>query len=264
MDLRPKPDLPDADATTRLHTVSEHYQPSRADRLPEDWESRTQAWTRRDYPLGMSVCRGVFLSAGVGTWATLTGLLYAMYDEPAAVERALESAVDLALWSLEQLPSDLRLDFATFSEPIASFHGPVISPAHYRRYALPQYRRLIDRLQASGVQVVVVQAYGQIGSLLPLLVETGINALWCSHANQAGVDYIELRQKYGRDLRLIGRIDTEMLRKGRRAIDEELANRVRPLLEEGGYLPLLDDRVRIDMPYGNYGYYRSELEKLVT
>ena len=263
IDLRPKPDLPDGDAAARLRAVSEHYQPSRADRFPEDWDSHTEAWKVRDYPLGMSVCRGVFLSAGVGTWATLTGLLYAMYDEPDAVERAMESAVDLALWSLDEMDPGVDLDFATFSEPIASFHGPVISPAHYRRFALPHYRRLVDRLQALGVRVVVVQAFGQIGSLLSLLVETGINALWCSHANQAGVDYLKLRQEYGTDLRLIGGIDTEMLRKDRRAIDDVLADRVHPLLEGGGYLPLLDDRVRIDMPYDNYGYYRSELEKAV-
>ncbi|MDP6775245.1 MAG: uroporphyrinogen decarboxylase family protein [Candidatus Latescibacteria bacterium] len=264
VDLRPKPDLSDEDASARLRAVPDHYRQSRDERFPEDWDSRTRAWIAREFPLGMSVSRGVFLTAGVGTWDTLTGLLYAMYDDPAAVERAMESAADLSLWLLEQLPPGLSLDYAVLSEPIASFHGPVVSPAHYRRFALPHYRRLLDHLGSLGVQVMVVQAYGQIEPLLPLLLETGFNTLWCSHATQAGVDYVRLRHDHGRDLRLIGGIDTEVLRKDRRAIDEELTTRIRTLLDSGGYLPLLDDRVRVDVPHDNYTYYRSQLEKVVA
>jgi len=36
------------------------------------------------------------------------------------------------------------------------------------------------------------------------------------------------------------------------------------VVDRGGYLPLLDDRVRPDVPYENYADYRARLEKRVA
>jgi hypothetical protein len=33
------------------------------------------------------------------------------------------------------------------------------------------------------------------------------------------------------------------------------------LLSDGGYIPMLDGRVRIDIPFDNYVYYKRLLEK---
>ncbi len=76
------------------------------------------------------------------------------------------------------------------------------------------------------------------------------------------MDYRSIRQEFGRDLRLIGGIDLDALRFGRDAIRRELLEKVPPLLESGGYIPLADGRVRSDVPYADYVYYRELLEQL--
>ena len=56
--------------------------------------------------------------------------------------------------------------------------------------------------------------------------------------------------------RRLKRIDT--------LIDEALRRIVAPLLEQGGYLPLLDDRVRTNVSYEHYRYYRTRLQQLLA
>jgi hypothetical protein len=63
-------------------------------------------------------------------------------------------------------------------------------------------------------------------------------------------------------LRLIGGIDLDALRFGPEAIRREVEEKVPPLLADGGYIPLADGRVREDVTFENYAFYRRLLEKL--
>ncbi|NIR15434.1 MAG: hypothetical protein GWN86_16500, partial [Desulfobacterales bacterium] len=66
----------------------------------------------------------------------------------------------------------------------------------------------------------------------------------------------------GRDLRLIGGIDLDSLRRDKEAVRREVEEKVPPLVADGGYVPLADGRVRADVPYENYVYYRELLQKV--
>jgi uroporphyrinogen decarboxylase len=76
------------------------------------------------------------------------------------------------------------------------------------------------------------------------------------------MDYRDLRREFGRDLRLIGGIDLDALRRDKEAIRRELEEKVPPLVADGGYVPLADGRVRVDVPFENYVYYRELLERV--
>ena len=261
--LNPVPDINVDEDADRLVELRKYYRPGLEERFPDDWEDRARQWAARDHPLGITVNRGVFQSLGVGNWATLLDVLLGMTDEPMKVEAVLSEVTELSLWAVETATQRVTPDFAVFGEPIASFHAPVISPYHYRRFAVPCYRRIVEALRNAGVTCIVVQVWGNARVFIPLWLDIGINTLWFSHTRSSYTDYLSLRREYGTDLRLIGGIDAGMLIKDRNAIDEELNTTVPPLLEGGGYLPLLDDRVRPDVPYENYAYYRTQLEKLV-
>jgi uroporphyrinogen decarboxylase len=76
------------------------------------------------------------------------------------------------------------------------------------------------------------------------------------------MDYRDLRQEFGPDLRLIGGIDLDALRQDKEAIRREVEEKLPPLLGDGGYVPLADGRVREDVPYENYLYYRRLLQEV--
>ena len=54
----------------------------------------------------------------------------------------------------------------------------------------------------------------------------------------------------------------DTLSMGKEAIRREIVRTVSPFLAEGGYIPLADGRVRANIPFGNYVYYRHLLEKV--
>lgn len=60
---------------------------------------------------------------------------------------------------------------------------------------------------------------------------------------------------------LIGGIDSDILRQDTRAIQKAVAA-VQPFVEEGHFIPLADGRVREDVPYPNYAFYRQELNRV--
>ena len=47
---------------------------------------------------------------------------------------------------------------------------------------------------------------------------------------------------------------------GKEAIKREIEEKVPALLADGGYVPLADGRIRDDVPFENYAYYRRLLE----
>jgi hypothetical protein len=78
------------------------------------------------------------------------------------------------------------------------------------------------------------------------------------------MDYLDIRREYGRDLRLIGGIDSDSLRQNQESITRAVVDVVPKLLEDGGYIPLADGRVREDVSFENYLYYRKLLESVTS
>jgi uroporphyrinogen decarboxylase len=132
----------------------------------------------------------------------------------------------------------------------------------YADLVLSSYRPILEVLQRHGVDIVILRTYANARLLIPVLLEHGIDCLWACEVNTAAMDYRSLRQEFGRGLRLIGGIDLDVLREGTAAIRREIEQTVPTLLEQGGYVPLADGRVRADIPFENYMYYRQLLEKV--
>ena len=62
------------------------------------------------------------------------------------------------------------------------------------------------------------------------------------------------REQYGKQLRGVGGMDKRVFAQDRAAVDREI-ERLRPLVEMGGYIPCPDHRIAPDAIYGNVAYY---------
>jgi len=163
----------------------------------------------------------------------------------------------------EKILGQVEVEAVVFSEPIGGNHGPLISPRMYQDFVLKSYAPVLEVIRRHRVQTIILRAYANERVLLPTMVEFGINCLWACETNPEAMDYRLIRREFGKGLRLIGGIDTDILRYQKEDIQRELEEKVLPLLPEGGFLPLADGRVREDMSFENYVYYRSLLEELV-
>jgi len=113
------------------------------------------------------------------------------------------------------------------------------------------------------VQTIIFRTYANAYILLPVVLKWGFNCLWACEVGLETMDYGRIRKVYGRDLRLIGGIDVDALRQDKETIRREVEKKVLPLLEDGGFIPLADGRVRAIVPYENYVFYRNLLAQVV-
>jgi uroporphyrinogen decarboxylase len=199
---------------------------------------------------------------GVYDWERFTEVMYLVHDDPGFVRAALSMQGEFAAGLLERLLRDVTLDAVIFSEPIGGNDRPLVSPRTYEEFVLKSYEPALDVLRRSGVKTVIFRTYANSRALIPSIIKWGFNCLWACETNIASMNYPDLRREFGRDLRLIGGIDLDALRHGREQIRREIMEKVPLLLDGGGYVPLADGRVREDMPFENYAYYRELLAKV--
>jgi len=263
LDLEPHP-WPRCWPTTQaeLKEFRRRFDLKKPSRLPENWQTRLPIWKQRDHVLMLRVHRGFFLSMGVKDWRRFYQVMALTCDDPAFVRDLMQIQGEFAAALTEIVLQQVKVDAAIFSEPIGGNNGPLISPRMYADLVLPGYKIVLDVLHRHNVDVVILRTYANTRALMPVLIENGFDCLWACETNTEAMDYRSLRGEFGRNLRLIGGIDLDVLREGKDKIRHEVEEKVPPVLKEGGYVPLADGRVRADVPLENYIYYRKLLEEV--
>jgi len=264
-DLYPSPDLePWPTKMAALRALEGALNPDDPARLPEDWEACVRGWRDRQQTVMLRVHRGFFQSIGVHDWRRFYQMMFLVKDDPRLVHKMLEIQGDFNARMAERVLQDVQVEAALFDEPIGDNNGPLISPRTYRELVLPTYQPVIQVLHRYNVRTIILRAYANIYPLIPDLLKAGINCLWVVEVRALAIDYLRLRSEFGRDLRLIGGLDLDVLRGDQESIRRELEEKVPLLLEQGGYAPLLDGRVRQEITWANYCYYRELLERLCS
>jgi uroporphyrinogen decarboxylase len=236
-------------------------QPDLAARIGKDWRERLTAYRKRDFPLIIIADRwGGFF----GSMRNMTGverLCLLFYDDPAFVEEMMDAIADLLIAIMGQILDCTDVDVFGFWEDMAYKTSSLLSPSMARRYMLPRYRRVVEFLRSRGVEFFSLDSDGDISALIPVWLDAGINILY-PFEFQAGMDVTKVRKEYGRDLRMWFGIDKRAVARGRKAINAEL-RRVRPLVEDGGYVPGTDHSFPPDVSFQNYCYYMEKVQTIL-
>jgi uroporphyrinogen decarboxylase len=232
-------------------SFKERFQAEDPGRYPHDWGDVVTRFQRRDYPV--TIGAGGFF----GNLRNIMGfelLMHTYYDDPAWIHEMNEFFLTFWQRVIGRALREVQVDAATMWEDMAYRNGPLISPAMFREFMLPYYKRMTGFLRDHGVDIVIVDSDGNMDLLLELFVEGGVTAMLPFEV-RAGMDVLKVRQEFGKKLAIIGGIDKHQLAKDRAAIDRELLTKLPPLLRTGGFVPTVDHRVPPTVPYENYRYY---------
>jgi hypothetical protein len=246
-----------------LQTLKRHLNPLDKRRLPSNWKQDLERMNQRGAVRMLEVHEGFFLSMGVEDWQRFIDVMYMIKDDPEMVHEIMRIQGEFAAQITQHILSQTAVEAVIFSEPIGGNNGPIISPETYEEFVLQSYRPILDVIRSHHVEVIIVRTYANARVLIPKLIKWGLNCLWACEVNNEEMNYPDLRREFGRDLRLIGGIDLDTLREGKAAIRQEIESKVPALLTDGGYIPLADGRVREDVPYENYVYYRELLKEII-
>ncbi len=186
-------------------------------------------------------------------WVGFEGLCTLFYDDPDLVREMIafwESHVSRLLRRTFEhvIPDEVHL-----SEDMAYKCFSMISPAMTREFILPTWKRWGEIIRGAGVPVYGMDSDGFIGELIPLWIEAGINM--CDPIEvAAGNDLPAFRRQFGRSMAYRGGVDKRAMARGGRAIKDEIA-RLRPVIDDGGFVPSCDHGVPSDVAWPDYVRY---------
>jgi uroporphyrinogen decarboxylase len=233
-------------------------------RYEQGWkEFRLQGWKNREHVLvaGRN-CSTLGFYWRAREWMGTENLSYAWYDDPALCDNMMEFTADFSIEMLRPVLNEIAVDYIFINEDMAMKSGPLLSPAHYRRYIFPHMKRLVDFVKSKGVSYVIVDTDGNSEPLIALLLDAGVDGIWPIERAAEGMDPLTLRAKYGKALRLWGAVDKRCIAAGNGAIDHHLRAMI-PLIEEGGFIPTVDHLVPPDISLENFRYYMKQKAKLL-
>ena len=182
-------------------------------------------------------------------------ILAGMVEDPDWIRDMVEVYTNL----LEDLQEELFSacgwpDAMWYTDDLGYKLSPFLSPAMFREFLLPGYRRTIAHAHAHHTPVVL-HSCGFMEPLLPDLLSAGLDCLQAMEV-KAGMDCLRIHRLYGDRLALIGGLDARVLESNDRArIDRELEEKI-PLLKQGyGYVMHSDHSVSNLVEYDTFAYF---------
>ena len=122
-----------------------------------------------------------------------------------------------------------------------------------REFLLPTYKRWGEIIRTANVPIYSVDCDGHVGELFSIWMEAGINMSTPLEV-AAGNDIVEYRRSLGPRMAFCGGVDKRAIARGGEVIEAEL-ERLRPVVEDGGYIPACDHGVPPDISWPNFVEY---------
>lgn len=221
-------------------------------RFADDWVERAKAHVAADRVL----CVG--MPGGFDEPRQLMGeeeVCVSYYTQPELLHDMLRVMGDTVVRVLERVAqAGVTVDVLVVHEDMAGKSGPLAGPAQVGEFIAPYYRRCWEAAQACGARLFDQDSEGDMRPVLDAFLDAGIN---CMHPMEpaAGMDIVDIRQRYGQRLAFYGGIDKHVLRRTTEEIDAELAYKVPTMLAAGGCVLGLDHRIPNGTPLANYEHY---------
>jgi len=163
-------------------------------------------------------------------------------SKPKIVEYFLDKMVELkaAYWKYILSKFGQYIDVVNEADDMAGQNSMLFSPEIYRKLIKPYHRALFSTIKKAAPQVkVLFHSCGAIRPIIPDLIEIGVDILNPIQIGAKGIDPIELKKDFGKDLSFWGGgVDAQnVLEKGK---PQEIRNHVRRNIEAlasgGGYV----------------------------
>lgn len=231
----------------------ERLKPCLEARYPDDWESRAAAMRDQDDVVICTHMDGFF--AYPRELMGVTHLLTAFYTDPDLLHRMINDRVEFYMQVYERAIRDVRPDFAFIWEDMSYMNGPLISPAMFREFMLPAYKKLTVWLRELGVTNIVVDSDGDVRMLIPLWIEGGVTGCLPFEA-KTPMDMLAVAREFP-TLQIMGGINKHCLEDGceKEKIEADLQRVLPEMIHRGGYCVSLDHWVQPQIPLTNYAYY---------
>lgn len=217
----------------------------------DDWEERAAGFEGRDYMISFVAGSLYGLPR---CWMGVENISMLMYDDPVLFEEIIDYLCNFYMEQLKPVLEKVEYDLAYFFEDSCGKNGPLFSPQLYKKYYHKYYVKMIDFYHSMGVKNVLIDSDGKVDEMIPCWLESGFDIIFPVEVGTWKADPAELRKEFGKDLKMFGGFDKHLIPKGQAAIRKALEH-LKPLVEEGGYIPIPDHRVPPNCSFEQFKIY---------
>lgn len=215
--------------------------------------------TEREDPLGL-YCGSLF--GQIRNWMGIEGISYLYADDEDLYDEIINTVGELCYKVTEKvLSTGVKFDFAHFWEDICFKNGPLVKPAIFEEKVGPHYKRITKLVNSYGINIVSLDCDGVIDALIPTWINNGVNTMFPMEVGTWNASIKPWREKYGREIRGVGGMNKVVFAYDYAAVDAEI-ERLKPLVELGGYIPCIDHRIPPDAKWENVQYYCDRMRKI--
>jgi hypothetical protein len=178
----------------------------------------------------------------------------AFYTDPQLAKDILDTIAECVVRIIKEVAAVVPIDQLSVHEDLAGKSGPLIGPNIMDEFVVPYYRRVWDAARAAGAEIFQMDSDGNINPIMDSFIAGGVNS-FLPLEPAAGMDMVAVREKYGRDIALVGGIDKFALLGTKADIDRELDYKLDAKMQSGGVVFGLDHRIPNGVHIENYRYY---------
>jgi len=131
------------------------------------------------------------------------------------------------------------VDVVEIAEDLGTNRGPMFNPEIYRKYIKPRHKVTIELIRKKAPNAkVLMHNDGAIRKFIPDIIEAGFDILNPIEGHLPGMNPVELKREFGKDLVFQGGVDIKnVLNKGTvEDVYHEVGLRIQQMGEGGGYI----------------------------
>ncbi len=201
------------------------------------------------------------LYGNIRNYLGIEGACYLQADDEDLFDEIINTNAQMQYDLVEAiLKTGAKPDYAHFWEDICFKNGPLISPSVFAKKVGPWYRKFSNLLNSYGIDIISLDCDGCIDSLVPIWLENGVNTMFPIEVGTWNASIEPWRKQYGKDLLGVGGMNKTVFARDYKAIDDEV-ERLKRLVELGGYIPCPDHRIAPDAIWENVQYYCEIMRK---
>ena len=191
-------------------------------------------------------------------------ILYKFYDEPELIHDCMQTWFNIVDNIAARFQEQVTVDEFFVGEDICYNHGPLISPDMMREFILPYYQQVMDNVKKRQIDkerrlYFQVDTDGFCDPTIDVYREIGLDYM-SPFEVASGCDVVRTGKEYP-DLRIRGGFDKRILATTKEAIDREV-DRIMPFMKaRGGYIPMCDHGVPLEVSFENYVHFRNRLKE---
>ncbi len=227
--------------------------------LPDDADIEAKMVFVREYrkaldqsgtKVGFCVLFGAFFQTLYEFVVGLEDTMKLVYEDREFIDHVLDISAD---WCTRFCAAAVKngVDFVWTADDVAFKTGLFIPPALMREMWLPKLKRIHEPALAAG-KAVMFHSDGNVEELVPMLLEAGVDCL--NPLDPYGMDYRQLKRRFGDRLCLSGNIDIEFpLAHGTPAdVDKDVKAHMDALKPGGGYVCGSSHSIVNYVPHDNF------------